>query len=282
MLWSLICFAVDFFLMSFELLGHRTTDSWTELLGFSFPCRDNSLDVWPQTSASSAISPTTSTRTWNSSETRRFWCTAQEGYAASAPRRTCAQRWALFFFFLRFHGNMSALSSALSAGCVQGGLPAERWNPQISGTVPRRVLPREAVRVRRALRHLLQRRRHLRSVCEGDFSGGGAKRSRLNRRLCSDCSFCGRPWDRYELCSTRFCCQLVLSCPACRRQGHTACCSTCQAKGRAQGGANGPHHKEECECTERRPRIPQDVWPQSFDFDLNSIYQLSNIIFLSK
>uniref|UniRef100_A0A3P9L757 Thiosulfate sulfurtransferase/rhodanese-like domain-containing protein 2 n=2 Tax=Oryzias latipes TaxID=8090 RepID=A0A3P9L757_ORYLA len=80
-----------------------------------------------------------------------------------------------------------------------------------------------------------------------------------NDDVISDCSFCGRPWDRYELCSTRFCCQLVLSCPACRRQGHTACCSTCQAKGRAQGGANGPHHKEECECTERRPRIPQDV-----------------------
>uniref|UniRef100_A0A8C2ZKX7 Uncharacterized protein n=1 Tax=Cyclopterus lumpus TaxID=8103 RepID=A0A8C2ZKX7_CYCLU len=41
-------------------------------------------------------------------------------------------------------------------------------------------------------------------------------------------------WDQYELCSTEFCCQLVLSCPA-------------------------PHHREECECTDGRPRIPQDL-----------------------
>uniref|UniRef100_A0A3Q1G385 Thiosulfate sulfurtransferase/rhodanese-like domain-containing protein 2 n=1 Tax=Acanthochromis polyacanthus TaxID=80966 RepID=A0A3Q1G385_9TELE len=79
-----------------------------------------------------------------------------------------------------------------------------------------------------------------------------------NEDIISDCRYCGCPWDRYELCSTRFCCQLVLSCPSCRQDGHTACCPTCQTKGRAQCEAT-QHHKEECECTDGRPRIPQDV-----------------------
>ncbi|XP_047441702.1 thiosulfate sulfurtransferase/rhodanese-like domain-containing protein 2 [Mugil cephalus] len=79
-----------------------------------------------------------------------------------------------------------------------------------------------------------------------------------NDDVISDCRYCGRPWDRYELCSTQFCCQLVLSCPGCRRDGRTACCPTCQTKGQARGDAT-PHHKEECECTDGRPRIPQDV-----------------------
>ncbi|XP_069025588.1 thiosulfate sulfurtransferase/rhodanese-like domain-containing protein 2 isoform X1 [Embiotoca jacksoni] len=79
-----------------------------------------------------------------------------------------------------------------------------------------------------------------------------------NDDVISDCRYCGSPWDRYQLCSTQFCCQLVLSCPGCRRDGRTACCPTCQTKGRAQCEAT-PHHKEECECTDGRPRIPQDV-----------------------
>ncbi|XP_061690298.1 thiosulfate sulfurtransferase/rhodanese-like domain-containing protein 2 isoform X2 [Syngnathoides biaculeatus] len=65
------------------------------------------------------------------------------------------------------------------------------------------------------------------------------------------CRYCGAPWDRYRLCTTRFCCQLVLSCPACRSEGRTACCPGCLA-----GGAR---RKEECDCTDGRPRIPQDV-----------------------
>lgn len=79
--------------------------------------------------------------------------------------------------------------------------------------------------------------------------------------LYSDCRYCGCPWDHYELCSTQFCCQLVLSCPSCRRDGHTACCPTCQTKGQAQSESStaAPRHKEECECTDGRPRIPQDV-----------------------
>uniref|UniRef100_A0A7N6F9Y4 Thiosulfate sulfurtransferase/rhodanese-like domain-containing protein 2 n=1 Tax=Anabas testudineus TaxID=64144 RepID=A0A7N6F9Y4_ANATE len=82
-----------------------------------------------------------------------------------------------------------------------------------------------------------------------------------NDDVISDCRYCGRPWDHYELCSTKFCCQLVLSCPSCRLEGHTACCSTCQTKGQAQSEAtsDSPRHKEECECTDGRPRIPQDV-----------------------
>ncbi|XP_029963487.1 thiosulfate sulfurtransferase/rhodanese-like domain-containing protein 2 [Salarias fasciatus] len=81
-----------------------------------------------------------------------------------------------------------------------------------------------------------------------------------NSDVISDCRYCGCPWDRYELCSTRSCCQLVLSCTSCRQDGRTACCPTCQAKGRARIEASPPH-KEECECTDQRPRIPQDVPP---------------------
>ncbi|XP_017285233.1 thiosulfate sulfurtransferase/rhodanese-like domain-containing protein 2 [Kryptolebias marmoratus] len=76
-----------------------------------------------------------------------------------------------------------------------------------------------------------------------------------NDDVISDCRYCGRPWDRYELCSSRFCCQLVLSCPGCRRAGRTACCPTCQDKGRARS----EDAKEECECTDGRARIPRDV-----------------------
>ncbi|XP_037635165.1 thiosulfate sulfurtransferase/rhodanese-like domain-containing protein 2 [Sebastes umbrosus] len=82
-----------------------------------------------------------------------------------------------------------------------------------------------------------------------------------NNDVISDCRYCGRPWDQYKLCSTQLCCQLVLSCPGCRRGGHTACCITCQTKGPAQSETSSatPHHKEECECTDGRPRIPQDA-----------------------
>ncbi|XP_039975856.1 thiosulfate sulfurtransferase/rhodanese-like domain-containing protein 2 isoform X1 [Xiphias gladius] len=82
-----------------------------------------------------------------------------------------------------------------------------------------------------------------------------------NSDVISDCRYCGCPWDQYKLCSSQFCCQLVLSCHGCRQDGHTACCPTCQKKGQAQSEASSaaPHHKEECECTDGRPRIPQDV-----------------------
>ncbi|KAG7237144.1 hypothetical protein INR49_032760 [Caranx melampygus] len=84
-----------------------------------------------------------------------------------------------------------------------------------------------------------------------------------NSDVISDCRYCGRPWDQYQLCSTQFCCQLVLSCPDCRRDRLTACCPTCQTKGKAQSSeassTAAPHHKEECECTDGRPRIPQDA-----------------------
>ncbi|KAL3060955.1 hypothetical protein OYC64_009213 [Pagothenia borchgrevinki] len=80
-----------------------------------------------------------------------------------------------------------------------------------------------------------------------------------NKDIISECRYCGSPWDRYQLCSTRFCCQLVLSCPGCRQDGRTACCPACQTKGQNQSQTSGPHHKEECECTEGRPRIPQDA-----------------------
>ncbi|KAM9377680.1 thiosulfate sulfurtransferase/rhodanese-like domain-containing protein 2 isoform 2-T2 [Pholidichthys leucotaenia] len=78
-----------------------------------------------------------------------------------------------------------------------------------------------------------------------------------NSDIISDCRYCGSPWDRYQLCSTQSCCQLVLSCPRCRQDALTACCPTCQTKERTQH--EGTNHKEECECTSGRPRIPQDV-----------------------
>ncbi|XP_074530415.1 thiosulfate sulfurtransferase/rhodanese-like domain-containing protein 2 [Halichoeres trimaculatus] len=82
-----------------------------------------------------------------------------------------------------------------------------------------------------------------------------------NNDIISDCRYCGSPWDQYKLCSTQFCCQLVLSCPSCRGAGHTACCPTCQTKGGTQSEESTTlqDHKEECECTGGRPRIPQDV-----------------------
>lgn len=80
-----------------------------------------------------------------------------------------------------------------------------------------------------------------------------------NSAVVSDCSYCGAPWDQYKLCSTPQCRQLVLTCSACQGQGFTACCVMCQDKGGKQ--ASDPTQdsfKEECECTARRPRIPQE------------------------
>lgn len=80
-----------------------------------------------------------------------------------------------------------------------------------------------------------------------------------------ECSYCGAPWDQYKLCSTPQCRQLILACPACQRQGFTACCVTCQDKGRRLAlSCTQSSFKEECECTARRARVPselpQQVW----------------------
>ncbi|MEQ2231382.1 thiosulfate sulfurtransferase (rhodanese)-like domain-containing protein 2, partial [Ilyodon furcidens] len=82
-----------------------------------------------------------------------------------------------------------------------------------------------------------------------------------NNDVISDCRYCGFPWDQYELCSTQVCCQLVLSCPSCRKKGYTACCPPCQTKVETQHKetSDTQHPKEECECTDTRARIPQDV-----------------------
>ncbi|KAG7462003.1 hypothetical protein MATL_G00197240 [Megalops atlanticus] len=81
----------------------------------------------------------------------------------------------------------------------------------------------------------------------------------FNSDIISECRYCSSPWDQYQLCTTDYCCQLVLSCPSCRQQGRTACCPTCQRK--EKGPGESPLHpmKEECECTDTRPRIPQDA-----------------------
>ncbi|KAI4899923.1 hypothetical protein NFI96_019501 [Prochilodus magdalenae] len=83
----------------------------------------------------------------------------------------------------------------------------------------------------------------------------------FNDDIISDCRYCGAPWDQYRLCSTDFCCQLVLSCPSCRQKGLTACCPVCQAKEKitSYSSSHGRAHREECECTDSRPRIPNDT-----------------------
>ncbi|KAF7702268.1 thiosulfate sulfurtransferase/rhodanese-like domain-containing protein 2 [Silurus meridionalis] len=83
----------------------------------------------------------------------------------------------------------------------------------------------------------------------------------FNDDIISDCRYCGIPWDQYQLCSTDFCYQLVLSCTSCRQKSLTACCPVCQAKEPTPGGSpsSGQMHKEECECTQSRPRIPKDT-----------------------
>ncbi|XP_077589362.1 thiosulfate sulfurtransferase/rhodanese-like domain-containing protein 2 [Stigmatopora nigra] len=72
-----------------------------------------------------------------------------------------------------------------------------------------------------------------------------------NDDVISVCRYCAHPWDHYQLCTTGFCRQLVLSCPACRLEGRTACCLGC--------ATGGERRKEECQCTDGRPKIPQDV-----------------------
>lgn len=84
-----------------------------------------------------------------------------------------------------------------------------------------------------------------------------------NNAVVSECSYCGAPWDQYKLCSTPQCRQLVLTCSTCRGQGFTACCVTCQDKGSRQAlGPTQNSFKEECECTARRPRIPEEQHAQ--------------------
>lgn len=78
----------------------------------------------------------------------------------------------------------------------------------------------------------------------------------FNNDVISACRYCEAQWDKYQLCSTDFCCQLVLSCPSCRLKGLTACCSVCQAKEQKFDGCT---RREECECTDIRPRIPKDT-----------------------
>eukprot|EP00062_Callorhinchus_milii_P013781 gi/632962252/ref/XP_007897204.1/ PREDICTED: thiosulfate sulfurtransferase/rhodanese-like domain-containing protein 2 [Callorhinchus milii] len=75
--------------------------------------------------------------------------------------------------------------------------------------------------------------------------------------IISECSYCGTRWDQYRLCSTSYCCQLVLSCLRCREKGLVACCLICQEKGKsASESHSGAPVKEECDCTEKRMKIP--------------------------
>ncbi|XP_075681746.1 thiosulfate sulfurtransferase/rhodanese-like domain-containing protein 2 [Rhinoderma darwinii] len=78
-----------------------------------------------------------------------------------------------------------------------------------------------------------------------------------NDDIISTCRYCGTAWDKYKLCSTPRCCQLVLTCLICHEEGLTACCPTCQEKGiKTHTDLCKQQIKEECECTEMRPKIP--------------------------
>eukprot|EP00079_Xenopus_tropicalis_P024866 XP_012817923.1 PREDICTED: thiosulfate sulfurtransferase/rhodanese-like domain-containing protein 2 isoform X1 [Xenopus tropicalis] len=80
-----------------------------------------------------------------------------------------------------------------------------------------------------------------------------------NNDIISNCCYCGIAWDEYKLCSTTRCCQLVLTCAECRRKGLTACCPTCQLKEvNMSPESSQQHFKEECECTDKRPKIPTE------------------------
>uniref|UniRef100_A0A8C0IN93 Rhodanase C-terminal domain-containing protein n=1 Tax=Chelonoidis abingdonii TaxID=106734 RepID=A0A8C0IN93_CHEAB len=69
--------------------------------------------------------------------------------------------------------------------------------------------------------------------------------------------YCGTLWDQYKLCSSLHCRQLVLTCPSCQAKGFTACCPVCQEKGlKLASNPSGWMVKEECECTDRRQRVP--------------------------
>ncbi|KAM5193976.1 thiosulfate sulfurtransferase/rhodanese-like domain-containing protein 2 [Mantella aurantiaca] len=78
-----------------------------------------------------------------------------------------------------------------------------------------------------------------------------------NNDIISSCRYCGTAWDKYKLCSTHHCCQLVLTCTNCQGKGLTACCHTCQEKRPSiPCDRDQQHFKEECECTQTRPKIP--------------------------
>ncbi|NXF92766.1 TSTD2 protein, partial [Eubucco bourcierii] len=88
-----------------------------------------------------------------------------------------------------------------------------------------------------------------------------------NEDIISACRYCGTLWDQYKLCSSQHCRQLVLTCPSCRNKGLTACCAVCQEKElQVTSRASGQTMKEECECTQRRSRVPiEDVLRRTLD-----------------
>ncbi|XP_039260720.2 thiosulfate sulfurtransferase/rhodanese-like domain-containing protein 2 isoform X1 [Styela clava] len=68
----------------------------------------------------------------------------------------------------------------------------------------------------------------------------------------SSCKYCNEPHDKYKLCTTKSCRQLVHSCDSCRTKGWTACCGVCQSL----SDCETPNIRQECECTRSREQIP--------------------------
>ena len=69
----------------------------------------------------------------------------------------------------------------------------------------------------------------------------------------TECVYCHAPWDTYRKCSSSHCHQLLLSCDACCSEGKTACCTLCQEN--VDSGVT----KEQCQCTQRRERVPLET-----------------------
>ena len=85
----------------------------------------------------------------------------------------------------------------------------------------------------------------------------------LNSDLVSECSYYGVPWDQYKLCLIPQYCQLALTCPPCQEQWFTACCVTCQNKGRRQSASPAQSSfKEECKYKPQGPHAPRELSQQ--------------------
>nr|CAB3267318.1 thiosulfate sulfurtransferase/rhodanese-like domain-containing protein 2 [Phallusia mammillata] len=82
-------------------------------------------------------------------------------------------------------------------------------------------------------------------VFDNRYSIGGQDSS-----VVSNCQYCNKPHDSYQLCSTQHCRQLVLICEKCRNSGHTTCCLLCKKD------AAKVSETKQCTCTRNRLRIP--------------------------
>ena len=75
----------------------------------------------------------------------------------------------------------------------------------------------------------------------------------VNKKTISSCLYCSEPYDSYEVCSSKFCSQLVIICQRCRMVGKSTCCTVCYDNDVKKLKV------EECTCTRKRKRIPKET-----------------------